>query len=400
MDERTIEIVPPDPRKHRQALYDLFGKAFGRYTDLVAIARGGYFDAGYHDWRTSRACFVNGVMVSHIGVWDYRMRIGSAAVRCAGIGAVMTHGDYRRRGYAGRTMLAALDAMRQAGYDVSVLFGRKDLYHKYGYVRSWAPTTYTFDAGELPPPRRARLARFAPFSRLDADRLYNRAHAGFTGTAVRPTYRRRNRPEKRLGYAWEDRPGRCAGYVVVSPGDDELTVVEAAGGLDDVLAAIAAVARRQHARKIRLMTIPHDHPLAKWVRRGNSQAKIDYIRSGGAMVRDINLPAALRKIAPELAARLARSHMSAWRGRLLVKDAWDAAVLRIDKGSLAVDERKLPAPADAIRGGAEVAQLLIGTDRPDEIFDANRTKLTGAARELANVLFPEQHPVLSLLDKY
>jgi len=54
----------------------------------------------------------------------------------------------------------------------------------------------------------------------------------------------------------------------------------------------------------------------------------------------------------------------------------------------------------AVRGGEEIAQLLIGTDPPEEIITAAGTRLTGQARALVDVLFPHQHPVLGAWDAY
>ena len=54
----------------------------------------------------------------------------------------------------------------------------------------------------------------------------------------------------------------------------------------------------------------------------------------------------------------------------------------------------------AIRGGEEIAQLLIGSDDPIEIARAAGTKLSREARMLAAILLPAQHPMICLGDRY
>ena len=47
-----------------------------------------------------------------------------------------------------------------------------------------------------------------------------------------------------------------------------------------------------------------------------------------------------------------------------------------------------------------IAQLIIGADEPDAVLSAAGMKVSGDARQLAAVLFPNQHPQLSLRDRF
>lgn len=397
--KRTLEITAPDKKRHKDAIYDLFGKAFGGYWSMVDYCRRSYFEHSHYDWRTSRIGLIGGKLVTHFGVWDLAMRIGRSNVRCAGVGAVMTDGGHRMQGYMAETAHACLEAMGQAGYDMSLLFGRNDLYHKYGYVRAWARTTYTVEAREFPALGPAgRLIRFVPGGHDELDRLYNREYAGYTCTAVRPTYQRCPRPDRWRGYLWTDPKHRPAGYVIAQADKGELMLVENAGELESVLVAIGILARRWSCQKVRFDSAPYGHPLARWARRGDCQAEARYVRSGGAMIRNVNLRSTLDKISGELSGRLSGSHLAGWRGSLLVSDPWQKAVLAIGRSTVRVADSSAGRPTAAIRGGAEIAQLIIGTDNPGEIIDSARTRLAGDAAALIEVLFPAQHPVLGAWD--
>jgi predicted acetyltransferase len=75
---------------------------------------------------------VDGADVSGLSVVDQRVRVGSAGLKMAGIAGVWTVEDYRRQGYASRVMWSAIEEMKRRRYNVSILFGIEDFYHRYG----------------------------------------------------------------------------------------------------------------------------------------------------------------------------------------------------------------------------------------------------------------------------
>jgi predicted acetyltransferase len=136
-DPRRLELFAPDPRLHGEELIDLIAKSFGSYFRMRDNCRKGYVLDSHYDWQASRIGLIDGRIVTHYGVWGYDMRIGAACVRVGGIGGVATHAGFRKRGLMAKTVAATIEAMSQVGYDMTVLFGIPDLYHRFGYVRAW-----------------------------------------------------------------------------------------------------------------------------------------------------------------------------------------------------------------------------------------------------------------------
>lgn len=401
MSRSDMQILAPDRRKHGRELFDLLGKTFsGRgYFEFRDYCRDTYVHHSHYDWETSRIGLVDGRIVAHFGIWDYQMRIGTARVRTGGIGAVATHGDYRRRGLMRRLIPAALDAMRAAGYDMSVLFGIHDFYHKFGYVRAWPSTAHVVRLADLPgEPPAVRLRKFAVRARKDLTALYNRQYAAVTGTAVRPTYQKSRRPGQWQGFGWAGRSGRLAGYLLAGCHRGRLSCPEACGDAGQVLRAAAALARKRSCYEVRFDPLPYDGPLARRIRRGTCRVESHYVKGGGPMVRTVNLPRVLEKMAGELWRRLRGSPLAGWRGRLLVADAEAKGVLSVGPSGVRLSAGGTS--RHAIRGGYEIAQLLLGTDEPAEIVQAARIRLSGDARKLLPVLFPNQHPMLSPWDSF
>jgi predicted N-acetyltransferase YhbS len=397
-----LQVIAPGPQKHREEMFELIAKVFSHrgYFQFRDRLREYYVDHSHYDWTASRIGILDGRIVTHFGIWDYQMRIGAARVRVAGVGAVATHQDCRKRGYMKLTAQASVAGLRERGYDLSLLFGIPDFYHRFGFTRAFAESDHCVRPGDLPsaaPARPLRRFRFRP--RPDLERLYNRAHAHVTGTAVRPTYSRPNTQAKYQGYLWTGPRGRPAGYVAVIKEGSRLSVIEAVGDAEQVLRATAQLARKLAADQVRFANLPYDTPLARRLRQGACTLERRYHRLGGPMVRVVNLASTLRKMCGELSRRLRASHLARWRGALAVSDSRETVVLELRAGRVRI-ARKPSSTGSAIRGGHEVAQLLVGTDDPLEIRAQFRLRLSGAGRELLPVLFPDQHPTLHLADYF
>jgi hypothetical protein len=397
-----LELKSPDPKQDAGAIYDLTAKCFSGAHNYYQWYRGadGYFGHSHYDWRGSTIGLLHGRVMTHWGIWGYDMRIGAARVRVAGIGAVATDGFHRKQGLMDVTARAGIEKTRQAGYDMSLLFGIGDYYHKFGYVRAWTPTTYSLAVDRLPEDPETPKPRREPFDpgAKDIRRMYNREHKHLTGTAVRPTYKAPIDWKKCDSWTWRDKAGRLKGYLVTSEARGKFNCLETGGKVETALAVLRKVAGKLGYRDVRLPSLHHDHPAAVWLRRNNCGIKRDYIRSGGPMIRTLSLRSTLEKLAPVLAARLGQSHLADWTGDLLIADGREKAVLQFgDDGCEVSDATRA---ASAIRGDDHVAQLLIGTDDPAEIVSAANMRLSGDARALLPILFPAQHPMLRQLDHF
>jgi hypothetical protein len=291
--------------------------------------------------------------------------------------------------------------MRAGGYDLSHLFGIRNFYYRFGYVRSWEPTAYIVNRDELPregPP--LTLQRFEPRHRDDLARLYNRENARITGTAVRPTYQVRLAYSlaRFQGYEWRDGAGRVSGYVVLAPQENHVDVIDFAGPVEQVLRALGVLARRLERREVRFGGLSWEHPLCKRLRRGYCRSEISHAGNAGPLASLVNLPSALRKLSSEMSGLLKASHLADWRGELLIGGSREKATLAINRARVSVEP---PRPSKhRLIGGDEVVRLLLGSAEPEEIIEAARMRLSGDARALCAILFPNRRPMLSPWDGY
>ena len=228
------------------------------------------------------------------------------------------------------------------------------------------------------------------------DALYNQTHAAFTGTAFRPTFYNKH-PDDLCVYAWRDAAGKLAGYVRAAPAEDEpktLLCLEAVGHPRHCLAVLGDLFKRGAYEKIACFTLPHPHPLLQHLRKGNCIVENRYFDISGWRVRIINLHSTLTKLLPLFEKRLANSRFAGWQGTLLLDAGEQKATLGLAGGKIMVtDNTAIP---NILRGGADLARFLIGSDEPDEIIRQAGMACLGLAQSLAQVLFPNLNPMISL----
>jgi len=401
MPTPALSVSSPDRSAHADGLVELCARTFNPYFDMRDMCRGWYLLDGPYDWQASAVGLLGGELVSHWGVWRYRMRIGAAEVRCGGIGAVATSPEHRRRGFMARTAPRSLARMRALGYDFSILFGIEGFYHQFGYVPAWPEETWHVQRDALPrelPPVRHRP--LPPEPTRETARLHNRANAGLTGTAVRPTYTMPFTGKYRAleAHGWRDTRGRLAGHVVVRVQEGKLDCTEATGEVDSILAVLRSLSIEKELRELRFTTLPHRSALAARLRRLSCRLERKYEPNGDALARVVDLEGCLRKMQPELSLRLGGSALRRYQGTLSVAGDGAAARLALRNGKVQIAP---PGPSSSsVRLGARVAQLLIGTADPLEICDAAGARPRGEAARLLPVLFPAQHPQLHRADRF
>jgi len=327
------------------------------------------------------------------------MRVESIQLKVAGIGAVVTHPDTRKQGLMHQAAQASFDVMPQAGYDLSILRGRH--YVKMGYARAWNYVTYKLKLDELP-----EVGEPTPYQPLqpeqvtEMDALYNQTHAGFSGTAIRSTFRKRH-PEDLGVYAWFGEDGKLVGYIRAFPAEGnpkQLTCLEAAGDPRQGLAVRADRFTKGEYESLAFFTLPHPHPMLQLLRKGACIVEDRYFDISGWRVKLINLSSTLRKLAPLFEARLAQSQFAGWTCNLLIDAGEQQATLKIKDGKVNVSSAT--SAANSLRGGADVARLLIGSDEPEEVMRQAGMETSGLALPLVRVLFPNLHPMMSHWDEY
>jgi GNAT superfamily N-acetyltransferase len=120
------------------------------FRDLEHISMGKAFPHVFStSLNQSYGVFVNGELVSFIGLVPSVIHIESAEVQAYSIGAVCTHPDYRNKGYASALLKKVFNHIRRAEGSILFVSGTLPMYQKEGCTFFGELNKYDIKKGEL-----------------------------------------------------------------------------------------------------------------------------------------------------------------------------------------------------------------------------------------------------------
>ena len=115
----------------RREIYALLGQVFtGLVPRIEAAAALGW---RWHEVSTAFVHEVGGQVVSHVGVLSYPAIVDGRRRQLAGVHAVATHPDHRRRGYYRQAMTAALAHIDASSQPAVLATDQPELYEPFGF---------------------------------------------------------------------------------------------------------------------------------------------------------------------------------------------------------------------------------------------------------------------------
>lgn len=336
---------------------------------------------------------VGGTRVSWATVVDFRQQIGHATVRMGGIAGVGTHAEHRFQGHSRRLLEASLRWMRRRGFDTAMLYGIPCFYPKFGFAPAFPSVAFEMAVrdAESVAPRGHSFVGFRAEAHLDAVlRMYHANNAGRTGPTRRvarhwkPFRKGATFSTKAVCRVAFDRRGAAAGYVVYDAQHPSATVIEVGHAtpsvFPDLLRDAARHAWRERVDTVRLL-LPEDEAFIEYCKPLGLKKEVGYRRDGGAMVRMVNVPSALRKVAGELGSRMTA------HGRLNLLTNLDSVGLAWSGGQLRVGEPEPGAGAARLPQWA-LAQFLYGYRSAASLAAAGVLRASGRTLGILDEMFP------------
>jgi predicted acetyltransferase len=263
-----------------------------------------------------------GRIVANLRVWDRLIRVRGAQLRVGGIGGVLTHPDFRRRGHARALMQDADIYMQRAGYDLGMLFTIIGTPYYAGL--GWTPIslpTFVFKLDHLKQIPGEMGRDLDPERDLSAIMALNDACGdGLTGTEVRseaywrsgPSRYRDLFPQKGI-----EREGKLVGYLNLSSTETDLAVREVCflpgdeAACCDLARMLLMEAQRKEARTIK-GSLPVDHPLVDQLIEA-SGAQPSRSQHEKTMVKLLNWKSLTAKLGGEVALAPPADEAAFWR---------------------------------------------------------------------------------------
>ena len=344
--------------------------------------------------------------LSWIGLREYQMRFGSAQLKMGGICGVGTKEEHRNKGYSRHVMEHTITYMNENGFDVSMLFGIPNFYHKFGYATAIPETYVEFDTKDVPTV--APTYQVRKFQTEDAPKivdLYAANNAGRTGTPLR------------TGIGWKEFTRRAGivpdpyvvlnetdeviGYFVCNSDNTKKDMIDQSCTLFDIgfqdrtifetiVDFLAYSVNYTSAERI-ICAIPADHPFAIFCRRYGCRTHTYTPKDHMGMMRIINQSSTLKKITGELEKRLQRSiDLGQWRGQILISTDLGQDCLEIDQGSIAHTNGQtngfhLEIPQD------KLIQLMMGRRSIEDLAIEPDVSVAEEIIPVLDILFPLGH---------
>ncbi len=357
------------------------------------------------DHGTRLNLLVDGQAVSWCTIVDFHQQIGPCLLRMGGLAGVATQREHRRKGYCRRVLTSALRWMRREGYDVSMLYGIPGMYPKFGYAEAFAEVVWRVAVrdAETAPRGIYRVVDFDPARHLPAVlKLYRATNAGRTGVTTRdpktwtPFPLGRSYRSHAIVKCLCDRRERVTGYLV-HDSDRPAEVIEAGWASPKVFGALlAAAADGAWAERAETVTfhLPSDSAFMRRCRGYGLTCETTWRRDGGAMVRLINVPSALGKLADLLAERAGAA------GRVNLVTNLDSAGLSWRRGSMTVRAAPLAGAPTARLPQWALAQLLYGYVGAADLHVDGVLTAPRQAMDLLAALFPPAPHYHYLTDRF
>ena len=361
-------------------------------------------DRGGH-WQV--ALRLDGEVVSRVGVVKKRMRIGQAVVRMGGIAGVWTHEKHRLKGYASRCMEASIALLEAEGYEMSLLFGIADFYHRFGYgVVFPDPVLHVRTENLLRARRRDPVRAMRRADGPEVARIYARCNARRTGTTLRPKdwpYFERSPHFKKPGRAVLvlDGRGRTVGYATYAFLDERLRVSEVGArnpsAFETLTAVLGRQARRRGVEEVEFH-LPMDDPFGEFCVHLGCRWSIVHPRNRGPMGRILHLNPLMKALQPELSRRL-RTSPTPWAGRLRMETDLGIVGLQLAGNGVTL----APAHPEAVRvrlPQMALTQVVMGYRSVADVALDPGVSIPHRALPALNALFPKGHPYMWWSDRF
>lgn len=272
---------------------------------------------------------VDGENASWCWIVPFTIRVGCATVRMDGIGGVETKPEHRLKGYARRVLWRAVEEMSVGDAGITMLYGIRDFYHRFGYVTA-GPEYWLFlynVQAQSPLPAGWSVREFTAQDLSAVQRIYEEATALSTGVAMRSAqssvwHRLLETPGSYpqdecwvavspageiAGYLWRARWCWSVRLILEREFPDALCFGEAVALTPGAASALLAFCRRR-AREERkeeaLLPVPPDGVLAFTARYTDCRMVQIYSASGGSMARVLDARRLLRALEPELSRQI------------------------------------------------------------------------------------------------
>ena len=282
--------------------------------------------------------------VSHLAISESEMAIYGCKTKIGSIGAVCTHPEYRKRGFASLLLEDGMKKMNEDGADILLVSGELSLYKRAGCVEAGRVHKFRISGSDLQsfdtqkvkvfPYEERSLENIVQVYQKEAVRFLRSledfkriltAGAAMDREAEILTVHRAN---EFLGYLAIQIPGEKKGEARIGQ------VVEYSGTRGAIIDAVRCVFERYTLQELTFNVHFHDSELIYLLNQKNLTSLIENIPS---LIKIINFPRLMHRLGPYIEERLGRKKIDS----IKFEQQGDRASISINQEQFNTDTRRL-----------------------------------------------------------
>lgn len=347
------------------------------------------------------------------GLWIHRLSAHfgrNVTLKMGGIGGVSTKEEYRMRGFARRVMEYSNLYMLEEGFDIAALFGIRNFYERWGYAPALPEHRLYLNVENLSSARMNHsLLPFSDDHREEVIGIYELNNEERYCSVVR-------RPESWMWFTKGTRfgvkaapmvlidgSGRLCGYISFDDTEEYTAVAEVGYSSPSVFESMAAAIRDRaqgQGHEEAWLAIPPDHPFSIYLRRFGCRITSNFNRSGGGMMRIINLETTFRKLSPEIERRIRGSSMRGWEESFLLRTDIGSLNLHISNGAVRVEPQGKVRDKLVEIPQSKLIQLIVGYRTIEDLEPEEEVYVTPSLIPGLKLLFPLMNPYIWWSDRF
>ncbi len=355
---------------------------------------------------------INGESVSWLWIIDLNMRVGSAVLRIGGIGGVETKPEHRLKGYAAKVLEKSMQVMQEEGYDLSILFGIPNFYHRFGYIP--VLPEYTLQILTRSAEKAGSVYSLRPFEMKDIEPvldIYHQENSFETGSIIRSKESWKGFP-RGSGYSVKvkvkaivvESEGKVIGYAAYDDSQEKVNIAEVGGINKDVYSTLlnkfSALAIERRVENIKVY-LPPDHPFAYFCRSYGYKFETFFPYNRGGMGRIINLESTFSKLEKELIKRIANLNINKPKLINIVTEI-GSVTLEITANKISIIPQQNLANYDCTLKISQdnLMPLLMGYESVRDVIYRTKEKYSEDNLALLDIFFPGGYPYMWLSDRF
>ncbi len=366
-----------------------------------------YMGSQYPNFQTEhiRIAIYKGKIVSTLQITTDVIRIGEARLKMGGIGWVSTAGHYRNKGIASAVIQNAVQYMTANSYQVSMLFGIPNFYHRFGFTSTLPEYYANITTRELLTIKSIphKIRKVKPGDILLLRKIHDDDDIDVSCSIIRTQAHFAVRwKEWSRGKVITDLNGKILGYFLPKISDKNTLLIEEIGSTnievsDTVLYEIGKLAEKEKVGMIQIAAPPCHLSIRTLIKR-RSIHETHYKRDEGGMMAIINEEDTLECMTPEWEKLIQQKSLINKEDEVTLIISGTPYCINFRNGSIGII-KKLGKNKISI-DKTDFVRVITGYQYIEDILNKKWFALSSTAREFLHAIFPKRYPYVWQMDRF